>query len=63
MDSLQTIVPRALTELLRDVDDRFVLFGPGDEVTVHFDAQGLPELPEGWKRSFVLRASGQVTAF
>ncbi len=47
-----------VTELLRQADDRFVLFGPGDEVTVHFDAQALPDLPPGWKRSFVLRTWG-----
>jgi hypothetical protein len=47
-----------VTELLRERDDRFVIFGPGDEVTVHFDARGLPALPPGWKRSFVLRTWG-----
>ncbi len=47
-----------VTELLRDTDDRFVLFGPGDEVTVRFDARPLPELPAGWQRSFVLRTWG-----
>src|SRR5262249_48917449 len=47
-----------VTELLRETDDRFVIFGPGDEVTVHFDARRLPELPPGWTRSFVLRTSG-----
>ncbi|MBV9126408.1 MAG: cytochrome c biogenesis factor, partial [Planctomycetes bacterium] len=47
-----------VTELLRDVDDRFVIFGPGDEVTVSFDAGNLPALPSGWKRDFVLRTRG-----
>jgi tetratricopeptide (TPR) repeat protein len=47
-----------VTELLRDRDDRFVIFGPGDEVTVSFDARQLPELPPGWSRSFVLRTWG-----
>jgi len=47
-----------VTELLRDRDDRFVIFGPGDEVTVRFDARTLPALPAGWKRSFVLRTWG-----
>jgi tetratricopeptide (TPR) repeat protein len=47
-----------VTELLRDCDDRFVLFGPGEELTVQFDATGLPALPPGWTRSFVLRTWG-----
>jgi len=47
-----------VTELLRAADDRFVVCGPGDEVTVRFAAGGLAELPAGWERSFVLRARG-----
>jgi FG-GAP-like repeat/ASPIC and UnbV len=48
----------SVTELLRERDDRFVIFGPGDEVTVAFDAQSLPSLATGWKRSYILRACG-----
>lgn len=47
-----------VTELLRQTDDCFVLCGPGDEVTVRFDASRLPPLPAGWERSFVLRSWG-----
>jgi hypothetical protein len=47
-----------VTELLRGLDDRFAIFGPGDELDVRFAAQALPELPPGWKRSFVLRTWG-----
>ncbi len=47
-----------VTELLRQADDRFVLFGPGDVLTARFDARSLPPLPEGWERSFVLRTWG-----
>lgn len=47
-----------VTELLREADDCFVIFGPGEEVDVRFDAAGLPPLPEGWTRSFVLRSWG-----
>jgi tetratricopeptide (TPR) repeat protein len=50
--------PGDVTELLRAADDRFVLNGPGDEITVRFDAAGLPDLPAGWVRSFVLRTAG-----
>lgn len=47
-----------VTELLREEDDCFVIFGPGEELDVRFDASKLPELPRGWKRSFVLRTWG-----
>jgi tetratricopeptide (TPR) repeat protein len=47
-----------VTELLRAADDRFVIFGAGDELGVRFDATGLPPLAEGWKRSYVLRTWG-----
>jgi len=47
-----------VTELLRQRDDRFVIFGPGDDLTVRFDAGSLPPLPDGWQRSFVLRTAG-----
>jgi hypothetical protein len=47
-----------VTELLTGFDDRFVLCGPGDEITVRFDATKLPELKPGWKRSFVLKSQG-----
>lgn len=47
-----------VTELLRQHDDRFVIFGTGDEIEVRFDASTLPPLPKGWKRSYVLRTWG-----
>ncbi len=47
-----------VTELMSKVDDRFVLCGPGQEVTVTFDAAKLPPLKDGWVRSFVLRTHG-----
>lgn len=45
-------------ELLTERDDRFVIFGPGDELTVTFPADRLPPLKEGWQRSFVLQTWG-----
>jgi hypothetical protein len=51
-----------VTELLLARDDRFVVFGPGDEVTVKFDGRNLPALPDGWTRSFVLKTHGYVKA-
>ena len=47
-----------VTDLLRAADDRFVIFGPGDDLSVRFDAGRLPSLPDGWKRSYVLRTRG-----
>lgn len=47
-----------VTELLHPRDDRFVIFGPGDDLTVRFNAAALPPLPPRWKRSFVLRTAG-----
>lgn len=47
-----------VTDLLKSFDDRSVIGGPGDEVTVEFDAEKLPSVPGGWTRSFVLRTAG-----
>ncbi len=47
-----------VSELLQAVDDLFVLVGPGDVVTLAFDAASLPPLPPQWQRSFILRAWG-----
>jgi hypothetical protein len=46
------------TELLRTVDDRFVIMGSGDEVILRFSAVGLPAVPRGWKRDFLLFVDG-----
>ena len=47
-----------MTDLLTHKDDRFVVFGPGDGLTVRFDGGKLPALPAGWQRTFVLRSWG-----
>jgi hypothetical protein len=44
-------------DLLRDVDDAFVLMGSGDEVTLTFDATGPPP-PSGWTRDFLVKVDG-----
>ena len=44
--------------LLRSDDDQLCLVGPGDEVAITIRADQLPPLPEGWSRSYVLRAVG-----
>jgi len=47
-----------VTELLRSVDDRFVISRAGDEITLSFDASALPPLMPGMRRTFLLYASG-----
>jgi tetratricopeptide (TPR) repeat protein len=43
--------------LLREVDDRLVVMGSGDEILLRFDA-ALPPLPAGWTRDFLLKVDG-----
>jgi hypothetical protein len=45
-------------ELLRDVDDRLVIMGSGDEVTLQFDALALDAPRAGWVRDFLLKVDG-----
>ena len=47
-----------VASLLKADDDQLCLVGPGDEVRLEFDGRSLPSLPEGWARSFVLKAVG-----
>jgi hypothetical protein len=44
--------------LLAAADDQFAILGPGDAVTLAFDANALPALPDGWERSFFFFAHG-----
>jgi len=47
-------------ELLRARDDRFVIFGSGEEVELEFDPSVLPALPAGWTRDYFFFADGFV---
>ncbi len=47
-----------VTPLLAVEDDMFVVAKPGDEIAIDFDAAPLRPLPEGWTRTFLLRAAG-----
>ena len=47
-----------VTDLVTDADDRVVIFGKGEEVTLEFPVKGLPPQPKGTIRSFVLHLSG-----
>lgn len=46
--------------LLQEVDDRFVILATGDECTLRFRADGLPELPAGRARTYFLALDGWV---
>ncbi len=43
-----------VTPLLRSVDNKFVVFGSGEEIAAEFDAGKLPALPAHWKRDYFL---------
>ncbi len=40
--------------LVDAADDRYVIFGPGDEVALQFDSAAAPPLPRGWTRDFLV---------
>jgi tetratricopeptide (TPR) repeat protein len=44
--------------LLDSIDDKFVVFGSGDEVALDFDPAKLPALPRGWVRDYFFIANG-----
>ncbi|MGA2004696.1 MAG: FG-GAP-like repeat-containing protein [Terriglobales bacterium] len=44
--------------LLTAEDDKFAVFGSGDEVALDFDPTGLPALPSGWVRDYFFIANG-----
>jgi len=44
--------------LLDSLDDKFVVFGSGDEVALDFDPAKLPVLPQGWVRDYFFTANG-----
>ena len=47
-----------VTSLLEEIDDMYVILNAGDEMTVEFDAAGLPPLEPGWERDFILYSDG-----
>jgi tetratricopeptide (TPR) repeat protein len=44
--------------LLAAADDRFVIFGSGEEVALEFDPASLPPVPQGWARDYFFMANG-----
>jgi hypothetical protein len=47
-----------VSELLEQIDDRYVIMNAGDELVFRFEAIDPPQ--EGWKRDFVLIGDGWV---
>jgi hypothetical protein len=45
-------------ELVQEADDRMVIMGSGDELQLAYEAAGLPPLPRGWTRDFLLLVDG-----
>ncbi len=44
--------------LLKNFDDKLVVFGSGEEVGLEFDPAKLPPLPKGWTRDYFFMANG-----
>ena len=49
-----------VTRLVNGIDDRYAIFGSGEEIAVEFDSAKLPALPQGWKRDYFFYANGYV---
>ena len=46
--------------LLMEADSKYIIKNAGDETTIQFNGEGLPFLPEGWKRDFLIHSVGWV---
>ncbi len=49
-----------VTGLVKGVDDRYAIFGSGEEIAAEFDVTKLPPLPAHWKRDYFFYANGFV---
>ncbi|HTX75142.1 MAG TPA: FG-GAP-like repeat-containing protein [Terracidiphilus sp.] len=49
-----------VTDLVKAIDDRYVIFGSGEEIAAEFDSTKLPALPPGWTRDYFFYANGYV---
>ena len=49
-----------VTPLLTSIDNRFVVFGTGEDIDAEFDTAGQPSLPRGWTRDYFFYANGFV---
>jgi len=49
-----------VTPLVKGIDDRYAIFGSGEEIAAEFDIAKLPALRTGWKRDYFFYANGYV---
>jgi hypothetical protein len=49
-----------VTALVKSIDDRFAIFGTGEEIAAEFDVTHLPRQQEHWKRDYFFYANGFV---
>ena len=49
-----------VTALVKGADNRYAIFGSGEEIATEFDASRLPALPPHWKRDYFFYANGYV---
>ena len=49
-----------VTALVSGIDDRYAIFGSGEEIAAEFDATKLPALPAHWTRDYFFYANGFV---
>jgi len=47
-----------VTELTARIDDKLVVMGSGDELTLRYNQRELPSLKPGWRRDYLLRVEG-----
>ena len=45
-------------ELARNMDDRLIIMGSGDELALRFSAAAFPPLKPGWTRDYLLKVDG-----
>ncbi len=46
--------------LLLEADDMYIIKNAGDETTIEFDAQAIPDLQKGWERDYLIHSVGWV---
>ena len=49
-----------VTALVKGIDDRYAIFGSGEEIAAEFDVSRLPALPAHWRRDYFFYANGYV---
>ena len=49
----------SVDDLVGSADDRYVIFGTGDELSIRFSAD-LPAVPTGWRRDYLVYLNGWV---